>query len=325
MDRQSRRFSLRVALGGAAVTLAVSISAAPASGAVTFGSDLSESDFVNAACTMPTCTVFNGSLPAGRTLTSPITGVVVRWRLKQGNNSDPATFALRVLHPVTLGPPISQVTALATGAGELLPSPPGTYQFDTRLPITAGDTIGMNASNVHGAVATADVSEQVVEGPFPDNTTRMASHGYAAQLMLNADVETDLDRDVFGDETQDKCLGTAGAFNGCPSSITLGKVKQKGTKVKVTATVPGAGTLKAGSASNPGLASQAATSKSSLKTVTKTLTSTSPQQVVLTLKLTKAAKQKLALKGKLKLKVKAVYTPVGGPPGSQTKRTKLRS
>ena len=44
---------------------------------------------------------------------------------------------------------------------------------------------------------------------------------------------------------------------------------------------------------------------------------------MLTLKLTKSAIGKLDEAGKVK--VKAVYTPVGGPPGSQTKKTKLKS
>jgi hypothetical protein len=63
----------------------------------------------------------------------------------------------------------------------------------------------------------------------------------------------------------------------------------------------------------------------SLKAVTQALTSKTTQQVALTLKLTKSAIGKLNDAGKLKLKVKAVYTPVGGPPGSQTKKKKLRS
>jgi ABC-type Na+ efflux pump permease subunit len=103
----------------------------------------------------------------------------------------------------------------------------------------------------------------------------------------------------------------------------LDKLKQKGTKVKVTATVPGAGTVKAGSPSDPSLARVSAVAKKSLKPVSQTVTSTSTQQVVLTLKLTKSAKRKLASKGKLKVKVKVIYTPSGGPSGSQTKTVKL--
>ena len=135
----------------------------------------------------------------------------------------------------------------------------------------------------------------------------------------------DADHDGYGDETQDKCVGTAGTFNGCPNTVTVNKLKQKGTKpkVKVKVTVPGAGTLEAGSASDPMLASSA--TKTSLKPVTETLTSTTKQHVVLILKLTKSAKRKLSEKGKLKAKVKVLYTPPGGPAGSQTGKVKLKS
>jgi len=159
----------------------------------------------------------------------------------------------------------------------------------------------------------------------PDNTP-FAYSGSNSPRRLNAQaaVEPDTDRDVFGDETQDQCVGTAGTANGCPSTVTIDKLKQKGdTKVKVTATVPGAGTLKVGSASDPALASAAA--KKSLKAVTTSLTATTKQQLKLTLKLTKSAIGQRENNGKLKLKVKAVYTPTGGPPGSQTKTKKLKS
>jgi hypothetical protein len=61
--------------------------------------------------------------------------------------------------------------------------------------------------------------------------------------------------------------------SGDSSTVTIDKLKQKGdTKVNVTATVPGSGTLRVGSPSNPALASAAA--KKNLKAVTKTLTAT---------------------------------------------------
>jgi hypothetical protein len=56
-----------------------------------------------------------------------------------------------------------------------------------------------------------------------------------------------------------------------------------------------------------------------VRQVIRTLTATTRQQ----LKLTKSAVAKLEDAGKLKLK--AVYTPTGGPPGSQTKKAKLKS
>jgi len=95
----------------------------------------------------------------------------------------------------------------------------------------------------------------------------------------------------------------------------------------VKANVPGAGTLKAGDAKDRSLlsASVAKKKKPLLKAVTRTLTKKKSQDVALTLKLTKAATKRLAAKGKLKVKVRVVYTPTGGPSASQTAKVKLRT
>jgi hypothetical protein len=162
-------------------------------------------------------------------------------------------------------------------------------------------------------------SEPAVGDTFVTDTTDPGR-----RTNVSARLEPDTDRDAFGDETQDKCVGSAGTANGCPSTVAIGKIKQKGDKkVKVTATVPGAGTLRVGSATDPALASAAATT--SLRAVTRTLTATSKQEVVLTLKLTKSAVGRLQGSGKLKIKVKALYTPPGAAPGSAVKKKKLKS
>src|SRR5205085_2071744 len=36
------------------------------------------------------------------------------------------------------------------------------------------------------------------------------------ELLVNANIEPDADRDGFGDETQDRCPGISGSANGCP-------------------------------------------------------------------------------------------------------------
>jgi hypothetical protein len=202
-----------------------------------------------------------------------------------------------------------------------------------RIPIEAGERLGMYVpSQIAGgycefAGSSGDSLRFPLAGGNPPDNTSIDFSQEAIQQRLNASavVEPDTDRDVFGDETQDNCVGTAGQFNGCPNTFTIGKVKQKGTKpkVKVSATLPGAGTLKAGSPSDPALA--AASAKTSLKPVTQALTAKTQQQVTLTLKLSKSAKRKLADKGKLKLQVKLSYTPTGGPAGSQTAKAKLKS
>ena len=199
--------------------------------------------------------------------------------------------------------------------------------FATRIGVQAGDLLGLRTGGTEGTDCyrtgqSGDVAEQQVTPGLPDlEVGATFTSGSPNEFVLNtaAVVEPDADRDVFGDETQDRCVGTAGAANGCPSTVTIDKLKQKGdTKLKVTATVPGAGTLEVGSPSDPALASAAA--KNSLKAVTKNPTANTKQQVKLTLKLTKSAIGKLDEAGKLKVKVKAVYTPVGGPGGHRRRR-----
>jgi hypothetical protein len=209
-------------------------------------------------------------------------------------------------------------------------TPNALNTFPTRIPVQAGDVIGYYHEGPAGGdkcvrnAAPTYSTRFVNVDPAPGSTMTYMTVG-ALQVDLSAVLEPDADHDGFGDETQDKCVGTAGTFNGCPNTVTVNKLKQKGTKpkVKVKVTVPGAGTLEAGSASDPMLASAAAAT--SLKPVTETLTSTTKQHIVLILKLTKSAKRKLSEKGKLKAKVKVLYTPPGGPAGSQTDKVKLKS
>jgi hypothetical protein len=90
----------------------------------------------------------------------------------------------------------------------------------------------------------------------------------------------------------------------------------------VKLTVPGAGTVAVGS---PGDKALASASKKSLKAKTTTETVIGKHGVSLTLKLTKGAAGRLASSGKIKVKVKVVYTPPGGPPASRTTKKKLKS
>ena len=307
--RRRRRASLLLAsLAACAFWATPSADAAT----VTVGSPMTMSANGASVCVTP-CTWANTALgESGANVISPISGTIVRWRLAHGSAGGP--FELRVIHPAGGG--------LYTGSGTSSPAQPvgsGEQTFTTNLPIQAGDLIGLNApSGSEVPRFTPPTStESVWNPPLPDGTTATApsSSFPGFESLFNADVESDTDHDGFLDDTQDKCVGTTGTFNGCPNTVALDMLKQKGTKPKVTVklTVPGAGTLKAGSAST------------TLKPVARTLTSTTRQQVTLTLKLTASAERKLAAKGKLNAQVKVVYTPPGGPAGTQTGKVKLMS
>jgi hypothetical protein len=313
-----------LALG--AVSAALLAGPATTDAAITVGSPLTAqvSNNIQQGCGTAPCTFVNPVLPEpGANVASPLTGVLVRWRML--GNASGAPFEVRVLRPAAGG----QYTGAGTGAPEV-PVGLGPTTFATRLPVQAGDLVGLDspagANWLDGIAPQSGAGYGKFDPALADGSTGSPA-GFSSNLEVgfNGDVEFDADRDVFGDETQDYCLGTAGAFSGCPNTFLLDSVRQTGRKpkVKVTATVPGAGTVQAGSPSDPALAS--ASAKRSLKPVSETLTSTTYQQAVLALKLTKSAKRKLAERRKLKAKVKVLYRPPGGPAVSQTRQVNLKT
>jgi hypothetical protein len=313
-----RRFSLSSLVVAAAL---VATNASPAGAAVTIGSTFTPNDLFGGPGTL-----IQSSSPPANSYTVPTDGVITSWSFEAAAGTTPP-LKLKVVRPAG-GDDFTTV-----GDSQLETPTGGTLNtWRTRISVKAGDLLGHYYSDSTisfrflGGASGFDTHELCCSDPVldpPPGTTATYSPNFDLQIDVSAVLEPDADQDGFGDETQDKCVGTAGTANGCPSTVTIDRLKQKGdTKVTVTSTVPGAGTLKVGSPS-PALASAAA--KKSLKAVTKTLTATTKQQLKLTLKLTQSAIGQLEDSGKLKLKVKAVYTPVGGPPGSQTKRTKLKS
>jgi hypothetical protein len=272
------------------------------------------------------------SVSTGPDYIADAAGVVTTYSMT-ADSSTLATIRLLVLQPGAG----STYTLLQEDAPrtQTVPGAVNT-QTNVHLPIAAGQTIGVYVpTQMIGNGWCLDYTGNALDtyrdfsGEPPLNSpSSFTNHADPIRLNLAATVEPDADNDTFGDETQDTCLGTAGPYSGCPTTVTLDKVKQKGKKPKVqaTVTVPGAGILKVGSPTDPALASAAGKGGSkSLKVVTQTLTAKTKQQVVLTLKLTKSAKRKLADKGKLKTQVKVTYTPGGGPSASQTKKAKLKS
>jgi hypothetical protein len=244
-------------------------------------------------------------------------GVITSWQA--AGDPDPAqTLVLMVLRPDSA----SQFSNVGNDVVRTLA--PNTLNTFTglRLPIEASQRIAVyqppgshascdfpsgNSSDADGYSVPYNVGIPPIGQPFDYSGS---DDGY--RVNAQAVVEPDTDRDVFGDETQDKCVGTAGTANGCPSTVAISKLKQKGdTKVRATVTVPGAGRLQVKSAGK------------ATKSVTKNLTATAVQHLKLTLKLTRSAINQLQTNGTLKLKLKAVYTPPGGSPGSATAKKKL--
>jgi hypothetical protein len=202
-----RRISLEVVL--AAVSGLVLLPASGAFASTLVGSPLTGNFSTGSRTCSPACTDFNTVLTdPGANVTSPIKGIIVRWRMT-GNGAG-ASFALRVVHPAGGGEYI--------GAGTSSPEVPtgdGPSEFESSLPINAGDLIGVNVpSGVtwNGNAASSPGSGFVSVQPTLTETLPAQTPNFTVddtEEGVNADVEADCDNDGLGDETQDGDLPAA--------------------------------------------------------------------------------------------------------------------
>jgi hypothetical protein len=131
-------------------------------------------------------TLFNTALPqSGATLSSPVSGAVVRWRA-QGLEGGP--FYLRVLHPNGKGGYEAAGTSqAATPIGEDLQT------FSTHLMIQAGDLIGIDPSNPTDKIGVAETSGASYASIFPrpfDGSVVAPSESFSGkEIELTAEIQ----------------------------------------------------------------------------------------------------------------------------------------
>lgn len=210
--------------------LALALPAAGAQGAVTIGSSLSSDVMIGLSC-MPTPTFIQTALP-DRQLASPLDGVITRWRIKYFGGPQQAfeSYQLRVLRPVAgggwLGAGMSPFVAFpvfSNPAGEV-------KETGVRLPVRAGDMLGLDAADgqdssfetLYAFAPRPDASLYSFSPQIRDGEERGTGpgcvQGGSYELLMNADVEPDADRDGLGDETQDADADDdgVGAGDNCP-------------------------------------------------------------------------------------------------------------
>jgi hypothetical protein len=231
--------SVRSGFIGCALLLLLLVGASSANASVTIGPALpktppSSSEACGGAIT---ATFSNASLaPATGLASSPIDGVVVRWRAWVEAGSSQPGPSLRIVRSTGAG--------TFTGAGtsaQVAPYDGAGGPFATRLPIKAGDRIGIELScEGMSGPGVGTVSESgdglaywnpgLVDGAMPGSAPFATAPATGA--LVNADVEPDADGDGFGDETQDFCDTDAATQGPClsPGSLTLsGNVPQSVT------------------------------------------------------------------------------------------------
>lgn len=223
---------------------ALLLAAPSATAAVTIGSDLAPSAGSTNPCSVGlACTLANVTLP-GEQLTSPIDGVVVKWRV-EAENSEPGGTEVRLRVIRAVG---DQFTGVSSSTARTIPTTgPQSFDFLTRQSIAAGEGIALdvqppnNDLNVIAAGGSVDGTFARWQPVLGDGETLPPSSSASGEATFNADVEPDADGDGFGDETQDDCPGAIGTRNGCETAppettITKGpkrKLKTRKRKQKV--------------------------------------------------------------------------------------------
>lgn len=172
---------------------------------------------------------------------SPITGVVVKFRLRS-ETTNPVTF--RVARLTEQG---ASALAVAGAAGPTVPlkGDESIEEFAARVPISAGDHIGLDGAVISAQYANDGGKRHYVFGPtlVQGQGARGSNDSSGKQLLLQAVVEPDSDRDGFGDETQDLCPTDPSTSGACRVADT--------TRPSLTALALAPGSFRAAASGSP--------------------------------------------------------------------------
>jgi hypothetical protein len=122
---------------------------------------------------------------------------------------------------------------------------PGANSFPTRIPVQAGDLLGLYGKEGEGALFCEGNPKDVLLGAFGGDVPTGSSAPYITlvepvSVPLVGVIEPDVDGDGYGDETQDGCPQSAAVHTPCPVvKLSLSKLVKKGSvKVLVSADGP---------------------------------------------------------------------------------------
>jgi hypothetical protein len=226
---------MRRAIGASAgIMLAIAASSAPSAAAATeFGSDCA------ANASEPNVTVVQLQKASGSALplTAPSAGVLTAWTIR----IDPSAFVEEsdrvklMLFRSQANP--SKLEAVAESAEATVVH--GTNNFKTRIPVQAGDRLGLYGANSPGTLActTGSAEDEIglLRAAAPLGSINTFPPVTKDQVPIAAALESDKDGDGYGDETQDGCPQSAAYHEACPT-VTFSshaKAKKKSIVVRV--------------------------------------------------------------------------------------------
>ncbi len=163
----------------------------------------------------------------GAPVSAPTSGIVTKWKVRIVAVPFGVPQQLKIFRP-TANP--TQFQVVGESASE--PVVTGENVFSTRIPIQAGDHLGLFGNSSVNTLFCAETAEvenpgnsigEFTGNPGPGSTATLSKTKTEELVPAVAVIEPDADGDGFGDETQDGCPQSASFQGPCPT-ITLDSV-----------------------------------------------------------------------------------------------------
>jgi hypothetical protein len=223
-------------LGAVAAALLI---AAPAAGAATLLGQLPGGDSPDDC--VENASAAQSSVAAGTPYAAPSDGVVTAWA-HWGDSGTPGSGRLVVWRHV------GGTSYTVVGRSDTAAFSPGSVNvFTTRIPVAAGDVIGLHADTAVVSCFFSGMAGDAIDtglgNPAPGETLDLATPIPDRRLNLAANLEPDADCDGFGDETQDGSINPLGCDKEAPvTTITSGpapKTRQRNATFAFVSSEPG--------------------------------------------------------------------------------------
>jgi hypothetical protein len=149
-------------------------------------------------------------------LTAPTAGVVTKWKVNHGSFE---THLVRLKVARSAGEPGKFLIAAESSSEGTVE---GANEFDTRIPVQAGDRFGVYSPTQAPLCATINLADEwaALNGEADVGSTAKFLVGPEAKVPVSVTIEPDADGDGFGDETQDGCPLIASLSDCPPISIS---------------------------------------------------------------------------------------------------------
>ncbi len=184
---------------------------------------------------VPASETFTSASAHGLTHRAPHDGVLTSWSHRTISGAD-STLTVRVFREAAAA---DQFLVVGDGGAlQVVPGDGGVHTYATRIPVRAGDYVGYLATggacvSTNGLPGDRLRARSGTATPVGGTATYVENAG-GFLIDISAVLEPDVDRDGYGDETQDACLTSAALHTACPPPDTVLKKKPKPTRAAVT-------------------------------------------------------------------------------------------